>query len=176
MAQAKTTDVQDGGLSDEMAPGMLAGYLGPKVRVLWNLLSAKMVAALAPFGLRTGAFSTLALLDANPGCSLTELARGLGMDKSAVVPIIDELEARGLVSRVRLPRDRRRHALTLTEEGQATARHMQGPASSVGVPIRRALSDEEMTQLLSLLDRAYRALAESPDNAAPSPGAPVSLL
>lgn len=37
------------------------------------------VAALARFGLRSWAVSTLALISANPGCSQTEPGRGLGM-------------------------------------------------------------------------------------------------
>ena len=50
--------------------------------------------ALDPFDLRTGGFSTLALIAANPGCSQTELARAVGMDKSAVVAIIAPYTAR----------------------------------------------------------------------------------
>ena len=155
-------EVEDPGRT--LHPGATAGYLGPKVRVLWNLLSARMVAALAPFGLRSGAFSTLALISANPGCSQTELARGLGMDKSAVVPIIDELEKRGLATRVRTSHDRRRHALMLTEQGEAMMHRMLEPITSVGRPVREALSEQEMEQLLSLLDRAYLALAQSPQS------------
>ncbi len=156
-----TADAEDSGQA--LNPGATAGYLGPKVRVLWNLLSARMVAALAPFGLRSGAFSTLALISANPGCSQTELARGLGMDKSAVVPIIDELEKQGLATRVRASHDRRRHALMLTEQGETALHRMLGPLTSVGRPIRETLSAQEMEQLLSLLDRAYAALAQSPE-------------
>jgi DNA-binding MarR family transcriptional regulator len=139
--------------------GLTAGFIGPKVRVLWNLLSAQMVAALAPFGLRSGAYSTLAVISANPGCSQTELARALGLDKSALVPIIDELESRGLAVRVRSAHDRRRHALKLTPDGEALMRRMTEPVAGVGRPIREALSPAEYRQLLALLDRAYAAMA-----------------
>jgi len=127
-----------------------------------------MVTALLPFGLRSGAFSTLAMISANPGCSQNQLARSLGMDKSAVVAIIDELEARGLASRERGTHDRRRHALTLTPDGEAMIQRMYGPVSEVGAPIRKALTTQELEQMLSLLGRAYRALAQ--ENA-PSPKA-----
>ncbi|MFZ1989940.1 MAG: MarR family winged helix-turn-helix transcriptional regulator, partial [Alphaproteobacteria bacterium] len=88
-----------------------------------------------------------------------QLAKGLGMDKSAVVAIIDDLEARGLASRVRGTQDRRRHALTLTPEGEALTQRMYGVVSQVGLPMREALSKREFEQLLSLLDRAYEALS-----------------
>ncbi len=146
----------------ELDQGVLASHLGPRICVLWNLLSARNAAALAPFGLRSGAFSTLAMISANPGCSQNELARGLGMDKSAVVAIIDELEARDLASRERGTHDRRRHSLSLTAEGEAMMQRMFGPVTEVGLPIRKALTKQEIEQLLSLLDRAYDALIRAP--------------
>lgn len=163
MTQADLTEVEEGpSETATLNPGLLADFLGPKVRILWNLLDARMVDALSPFGLRTGAFSALALISANPGCSQNQLAGGLGMDKSAVVAIIDELESRDLARRVRQAHDRRRHALSLTTKGKALLQRMLGPAMVGGRPIRDALSPKEMEQLLSMLDRACDALAEAP--------------
>jgi|SRR4051812_44309184 DNA-binding MarR family transcriptional regulator len=161
MAQADIEDTEKPNATGELHPGLLADFVGPKVRVLWNLLSAGMIEALAPFGLRTGAFSALALIAANPGCSQNQLAQGLGMDKSAVVAIVDELEARGLATRVRQTEDRRRHALKLTAKGKALMQRMLKPASQPGRPIREALSPRELQQLLSLLDRACRAMMQA---------------
>jgi len=159
MTRVEAAEANEPHSGEDLKPGLLSGYLGPRVRLVWNLLSSKMEAALAPFGLRTGAFSTLALIAANPGCSQNQLAKALGMDKSAVVAIIDDLEARGLASRVRGTQDRRRHALTLTPEGEAFMERMSGVVARVGLPIRGALSKREFEQLLSLLDRAYEALS-----------------
>jgi len=144
---------------EALSPGITEQFLGPRVRVLWNLLSAKMLEALEPFGLKTGGFSTLALIAANPGCSQTELARALGMDKSAVVPIIDDLEQRGLARRVRSSEDRRRHALVVTEAAAVMMDRMHAAVSAVGRPIRQAMTPEEYRTLLSLLERSYKALA-----------------
>jgi DNA-binding MarR family transcriptional regulator len=141
--------------------GLTSGYLGPKLRVLWNVLNARMVASLAPFGLKIGAFSTMALISANPGCSQNQLARDLGLDKSAVVALIDELESHGLATRERPAEDRRRHALKLTARGEAMLRTMAPAVARPGRPIREALSAREMEQLLALLDRAYRAMIEA---------------
>ena len=158
MADSLTIETEEAGAP--LAPGITETFLGPRVRLLWNLLSAKMLEALEPFGLKTGAFSTLALIAANPGCSQTELARALGMDKSAVVPIIDDLEQRGLARRVRSAEDRRRHALEVTGAAQALIDQMHAAVTSVGRPIRQAMTPEEYRLLLSLLERSYRALAD----------------
>ncbi|MEI9963967.1 MAG: MarR family winged helix-turn-helix transcriptional regulator [Caulobacteraceae bacterium] len=128
------------------------------MRLVRNLLAARVMAALAPFGLRSGAFSTMALIAANPGCSQAELGQELAMDKSAVNAILDELEAKGLAVRVRSAEDRRRHALTLTAEGERRMREMHRVSSAVEQPIREALSPAELEQLLRLLERAQRAL------------------
>jgi len=151
MTHAGLAEVEGPSEAEALNPGLLADFLGPRVRVLWNLLDARMVEALSPFGLRTGAFS-----------AQNQLAGGLGMDKSAVVAIIDELESRDLARRVRQAHDRRRHALSLTTKGKALLQRMLVPATLGGRPIREALSPREMEQLQSLLDRACRALAEAP--------------
>ena len=159
LTETTTIETEEAGAAAPLARGITEAFLGPRVRVLWNLLSARMLAVLEPFGLKTGAFSTLALIAANPGCSQTELARTLGMDKSAVVPIIDELEARGLARRVRAPDDRRRHALLATDAAQPLVAQMHAAVSAVGRPIRDCMTPEEYRILLTLLERAHAALS-----------------
>jgi DNA-binding MarR family transcriptional regulator len=165
MMQTSQADSQAPDREEELDLGLLADFLGPRVRVLWNLLSARMAEALAPFGLRPGAYSALALIAANPGCSQKQLAFRLGMDKSAVVAIIQDLDRQGLATRVRQAEDRRYHSLKITAKGQALLQRTLEPISRPGRPIREALTPRELEQLLSLLDRAWRALLEAePDD------------
>jgi DNA-binding MarR family transcriptional regulator len=161
MARTRASRAETGAL---LKPGQIGHFVGPRVRVLWNLLSGGMAKALAPFGLRPGAYSALALVEANPGCSQNQLAQALGMDKSAVATIVRELERRGLAARVQGREDRRFRALKLTAKGNKLLQRMHEPASGPGQPIRDALSAREMKQLNALLDRACRAMA------APQPG------
>lgn len=174
MMQADATDADAPDQTEELSPGLLADFVGPKVRVLSNLLSARMAEALAPFGMRSGGFSALALISGNPGCSQNQLAQGLGMDKSAVVAVVDDLESQGLATRVRHPRDRRLHALKVTAKGKVLLQRMQAPASEPGRPIREALSPREMEQLLLLLDRACRAMLQTEPLTKSSSGNPRS--
>ena len=47
-----------------------------------------------------------------------QISDQLGLDASAVVEVLDILEAASMVKRRRDPHDRRRHAVVLTERGE----------------------------------------------------------
>jgi DNA-binding MarR family transcriptional regulator len=141
--------------------GVLASRLGPVVRLLRNHLSSRIMQAFEPFGLRTGSFSTMALIAANPGCSQTDIARQTGVDKSVVVALVDALEARGLAARMRSTSDRRRNVLSLTPAGQAQLIEMHEIALAVEAPIRAALSEAEIETLIELNRRSLQALVAS---------------
>lgn len=145
----------DGG---DMDWGLLGESVGPAVRLLRNILTTRIVAAYERFGLRSGSFSTMALVAANPGCSQSEIAREIGSDKSIVVALVDDLERRGLAQRARSTQDRRRNVLTLTDKGRALMDEINAAARSVEAPIREALSPEEWTMLIRLTRRAVDAL------------------
>jgi DNA-binding MarR family transcriptional regulator len=141
--------------------GLLSWGVGTTVRLLRNELTPRIIAAYEPFELRNGALSTMVLIKANPGCSQSEMARELGMDDSAMVAIIDELEKRGLAVRSRSTADRRRNMLSLTDEGEKLMLAMLECAKRVERPITEALSDEERETLIHLLRRAYAAIVTS---------------
>jgi DNA-binding transcriptional ArsR family regulator len=54
--------------------------------------------------LKTGGVRVLAAIQAHPGQSLTQLAQVLGMSREAMRQAVDRLEARGLVTTVKLKR------------------------------------------------------------------------
>lgn len=138
--------------------GLLADSVGPRVRLLRNALSARSIAVSAPYGLPTGSLTVLALVAANPGSSQNALARRAGLNKSALVGIVDQLEARGLAARDRSASDRRRNQVTVTPEGEAAMRALFAAVSREEQPIHDAIGAEGMATLLALLDRAIGAL------------------
>ena len=146
--------------NDGVEFGLLGESIGPGVRLLRNLLSSRIVVAFEPFGLRSGTFSTMALISANPGCSQSDIAKHIGTDKSIVVAIVDDLEQRGFAERKRSTQDRRRNALTLTAEGEALMQQMHKLGQAVEKPIRAKLSRQEIAQLISLTQRAVDAMLE----------------
>jgi DNA-binding MarR family transcriptional regulator len=143
--------------------GLMADRLSFRVRGVMGLLGARVTEAFAPFGLRPGSFTSMALIAANPGSSQIELARLGGLDKSSIVLIIDDLVKRGLAVRAKSTEDRRRSSLFLTRAGEAVMAEMYSAAMATEASIREGLSPDEMTQLFTLLDRVYYIL----DNEAP---------
>lgn len=146
---------------DSLDWGLLAGSVGPRVRLLRNALSARSIAVSAPHGLPTGSLTVLSLVAVNPGSSQTALANRAGLNKSALVGIIDQLEQRGLIARDRSTTDRRRYGVTVTAEGERVMQTLFAAVSREEQPIRDALGGADMATLLALLDRAIGALETS---------------
>ena len=140
--------------------GVLAGSVGPRVRLLRNVLSARSIAVSAPYGLPTGSLTVLALIAANPGSSQTALAGRAGLNKSALVGIVDQLERRGLVERDRAAHDRRRYQVSVTAEGERMIDELFAAVTAEEASIRDALGKRDTATLLALLDRAIDALAD----------------
>jgi DNA-binding MarR family transcriptional regulator len=138
--------------------GRLADSVGPRVRLLRNALAARSIAALEDFGLPTGSLTVLSLIAANPGSSQTVLARAAGLNKSALVGIVDELEKRGLAGRDRSASDRRRNQLSVTAAGEAAMKAMFDRVRKGEDAVREALGAADHRRLLDLLDRANAAL------------------
>ena len=138
--------------------GILEGSIGPRVRLLRNALSARSIAVSAPHGLPTGSLTVLALIAANPGSSQTALASRAGLNKSALVGIVDQLEQRGLVERDRAAADRRRYQVSVTAEGDNTMRELFAVVDRQERDIRDVFGKRDMIALLDLLDRAIAAL------------------
>ena len=140
--------------------GILEGSVGPRARLLRNALSARSIAVSAPHGLPTGSLTVLALIAANPGSSQTALAGRAGLNKSALVGIVEGLEQRGFVDRDRAASDRRRYRVSVTAEGEQAMRALFALVDREEQPIRDALGKRDMIQLLALLDRAIGALGD----------------
>ena len=146
--------------------GLMSQKLSFRLRCLLTLLGNRLVAANAPFGLRTGSFTVLALMAANPGCSQIELARFGALDRSLLVTIVDELEKRGLAVRKRSEVDRRRSSLYITDEGETVMNEMFYAAMDTEKPIRDGFSEQEMAQFFNFLERAYELVARDDELAA----------
>jgi DNA-binding MarR family transcriptional regulator len=138
--------------------GQLANTVGPRVRLLRNALAARSIAALEEFGLPTGSLTVLSLIAANPGSNQTALAKAAGVNKSALVGIVDELEKRGLAARDRSASDRRRNHLTVTPEGEKAMEAMLARVAGGEDQLREALGPRDHAKLLELIDRANAAL------------------
>ena len=110
-------------------------------------------------GTRAGSsLGVLSLIVANPGSSQTVLAKAAGLNKSALVGIVDELEKRSLAARDRSDSDRRRNQLTVTPAGEAAIKAMLAKVMVGESKLRGALGLRDHTTLINLLDPANAAL------------------
>lgn len=133
--------------------GRLAGLLGYAVRRAQLRVFQDLAATMDRFGLTPGQVGALLLIEANRGLSQTELGAALGIERSSVVPLIDQMEAKGLVHRLAHARDRRAHALALSEAGMTLVRRFLPALERHERRIAKSLNAAERKQLLDLLNR-----------------------
>jgi len=93
----------------------------------------------------------LVLIEANPGLKQQRLADAAHLDRSSLVPVIDKLEARGLVER--RAADRRSNGLYLTDAGTALVRALRRRVQQHERRVVEGLSLREQKELMRLLGR-----------------------
>jgi DNA-binding MarR family transcriptional regulator len=108
---------------------------------------------LAPLELHPRHFGMLNHLAVNEGQSQQALSTALGIHRSAVVALVDDLEHRGLAERRRDPVDRRAYALYLTAPGRRLLAELERAAEEDEAELLTALDASERSQLISLLQR-----------------------
>jgi DNA-binding MarR family transcriptional regulator len=112
---------------------------------------------IAPLGLTPPNAGILRLLGRSAGMSQRQVAQTLHMHASRLVAILDDLEARGLVTRGENANDRRTHALRITEKRQETLAEIGRAARAHSESLSAALNEEEQAQLYNLLERIAAA-------------------
>jgi DNA-binding MarR family transcriptional regulator len=108
---------------------------------------------LARRGLHPRHFGMLSHLAASEGQSQQALSIALGVHRSAVVALVDDLEHRGLAERRRDPNDRRAYTLYLTRAGRKLLTALEQEADEREAELLIALNAAERSQLISLLQR-----------------------
>jgi DNA-binding MarR family transcriptional regulator len=110
-------------------------------------------AALRPLGIRPRHYGILAGLAEAGALSQQRLGEWLRVDRTTMVALVDELERQTLVTRRRLPSDRRAYALELTTAGTALLARAREVMAAADTATLAALSAAERRQLHALLAR-----------------------
>lgn len=103
---------------DHISDETLREFIGYHIKRAFNLVQADLNQTLKPLGLRMVTYSALVLIVDNPGLRQSQLAEALDVERANLVVIIDELEGRDLITRDRVPTDRRAYALNPTLAGR----------------------------------------------------------
>ena len=82
-----------------------------------------------------------------------DLATLLGVGQSAITPLVDDLEKRGLMERQRSSEDRRIWLLALTSKGRKAYRQIHDGYRSMASAMLAPLNEKERAQLISLLSK-----------------------
>jgi DNA-binding MarR family transcriptional regulator len=114
-------------------------------------------------GLTPSDVGLLRMIAVNPGQSQQTLAQALRVVPSRVVSLIDDLQAKGLVTRERSSSDRRTYELRLSLVGVEAMEKMREIGSAHENDMMMGLSTEERTTLTALLAKLAASHALAPD-------------
>jgi DNA-binding MarR family transcriptional regulator len=129
---------------------------------LWRACHTRTAEALESMGLTTALFGLLNVLGARAGAIQQQLSSDMGIDPSAMVTLIDELEGAGLAERRRRPGDRRAWEIAITPKGRRTLSRARRLAAQVEHEVLGGLAAGERRQLLALLRRALVSAPPQP--------------
>ena len=128
----------------------------------WRAVHTRTAEALDSIGLTPALFALLNVLGARDGAIQQQLSSDMGIDPSAMVKLIDELESARLAERRRRPSDRRAWEVTITPKGRRTLERARRLVAKVEDEMLGALDAADRRQLLTLLRRALVSAPPQP--------------
>ena len=141
--------------SDTIVPHRVPFALARRFQQICNTVLAETLAGeevSAPL-----AYHALALVDDFPGVEQRRLAELMGIDRTNVGQIVDELEAKGLVRRSVNGADRRARELRLTARAVNLRRRMRPKVLAAQASVLTPLKSAERVLLIDLLTRVVQA-------------------
>jgi len=130
--------------------GLLPSLVGYRLRLAQQAVFRDFAASVQ--GLSPGRIGMLLLIEANPGVTQSRLAHAVSRDRSTMVGVLDQLEAKGLIER-RRGADRRTNGVWLTRVGRSALARAKRAIAIHERRVAARLSSAERAQLLDLLER-----------------------
>lgn len=123
-------------------------------------VAASIDRAIAEHGVSLRSLMLLGLLDDLGDRSQQAVGMTLGIDRTTMVGLVDELERSGLVERHRRPEDRRQYALRITAKGRRVRERLELAADAAEARLLEGLSARDVAALRAGL--AHLASCEDP--------------
>jgi DNA-binding MarR family transcriptional regulator len=157
VSSPRRADQQPPAAPPEPAPDSL-GYLLKHAYLRYSEVSSQ---ALAPYAVNGRLIAVLRTLAAHDPAPQGEVAKRMGVDRTTMVMLIDELQDKGLVQRHQDPQDRRRNVLVLTDTGAEVLRRSLETMQATERWVLRELSPDEARALRKALQVLVH-VAEAP--------------
>lgn len=141
----------DGQSPAGVSPPALASRLGYLLKHAQMRHTELTGAAMEPFGVNGRECAVLTAIDDRVPLSQQEVARRLGVDRTTMVALVDELESKRLVQRRQDPNDRRKNVVELTDLGHDTLRRATQAGDEAERVFLGSLSDEEAARFRQAL-------------------------
>ncbi len=138
--------------------GNLVDMLGVELRIA-QILADRVFARVNHPKMSPGHFTVLSLINLNPGINQSALARSMYLDRSSMVPILDQFEKKGWLQRRARAEDRRAYALFLTPAGQKVLDRAQDRVEELEEQIGRQLGPRNRNTLLGLIKELQATLS-----------------
>lgn len=140
----------------------MADFAGQLLFRLWRASHTHTAEQLGTLGLTPPLFAVLNALAVRDGAIQQQLSSDMGIDPSAMVKLINDLERAGLAERSRRPGDRRAWRLSITPHGRRTLDEARRVAGHVEDQVLAGLNPSERQQLLGLLRQALSSAPPQP--------------
>lgn len=131
-------------------PAHSVGYLVNRAR---TELIAAIDRELEPLGITAAQYSIMAHIAHQLADSPASLCKGIAYDPGAMTRMIDRLEAKKFIRRVRSPHDRRAITLQLTDDGKAIVPKMRTQVVAVLNRMLGGFTQSEARQFENFLQR-----------------------
>ena len=123
------------------------------IRRIVRAIELRSQVLVAKHGLTGPQIAVLRLVERTSSITPTALARELRVSQPTASGLVDRLVQRGLLLRVLVPEDRRKHAVRLSEKGQAAVAQAPSLFQDEFKDRLRRLENWEQTMMLSSLQR-----------------------
>lgn len=144
----------------KLTPGSLADTIGFRLRVAQIAAYRRFEGSLTRHGIAPRYLGLLGIIEHHPGQPQSRLAEAIALKRSSLVPIIDRLEADGLVERRASSADRRTKSVWLTVKGRRVVAELTARAQAQEEALGKGLTAAERQTLVGLLGRVVVNLAE----------------
>ncbi len=131
----------------------VAASVGHQLSMLVTVMRRELECRMAEHGLTDAQWKPLWLLKSGKATTAFELARDMGVDAGAITRLLDRLEAKGLIERLRSATDRRVVHLRLTPAGEAAVEQVPHVLAALNNDLLRGFSESEWTQFRKLVER-----------------------